>query len=81
MAPSEHAHLSTDRSNSEIKPPDKPDSAYLESLVKADYESCHPGETFDDLKRRARFTVDDKGILGEWMALARQRAAKADAER
>ncbi|TAL81442.1 MAG: hypothetical protein EPN75_04365 [Beijerinckiaceae bacterium] len=59
--------------------PDKPDSACLESLVRADYERCHPGETFEDLKRRARFAADDKGLLREWMTLAQQRAAKRDA--
>lgn len=68
-----------DRCSGMIEPAGKPDSACLESLVKADYERCHPGETFEDLKRRARFTADDKGLLREWMTLALQRAAKRDA--
>jgi len=25
----------------------------LESLIRRDYERCHPGDTLDDLKRRA----------------------------
>jgi hypothetical protein len=49
----------------------------LEALVRADYERSHPGDTFDDLKRRARFTKEDKGLLRDWMALA---AARAEAQ-
>jgi len=55
------------------------DELYLESLIRSDYESCHPGETFDDVKRRARFSPDDKGLLREWMELATQRATMAQA--
>lgn len=51
------------------------ETAFLESLVRADYERSHPGETFEDMKRRSRFSADDKGLLREWMALASQRAA------
>lgn len=53
------------------------ETAFLESLVRADYERSHPGETFEDMKRRSRFSADDKGLLREWMALASQRAAAA----
>lgn len=79
MTPSEHPHLSADRSSGMIEPAGKPDSVCLESFVKTDYERCHPGQTFEDLKRRTRFTADDKGLLREWMTLTLQRAAKADA--
>lgn len=48
---------------------------YLESLIRADYERCHPGETLADIKRRARFSKADKGLLRDWMAVARRRAA------
>jgi hypothetical protein len=54
---------------------DNNERAYLESLIGSDYERCHPDETFKDLKRRARFTKEDRGLLYEWMALAARRAA------
>ena len=47
---------------------------YLESLIRSDYERCHPEETLEDLKRRARFAKEDKGLLRDWMALAARRA-------
>lgn len=28
---------------------------YLESLIRTDYERCHPNDSFEDLKRRATF--------------------------
>jgi hypothetical protein len=51
--------------------------ADLESLIRADYAHCHPDETFADLKHRAPFATDAAGLLSEWMAVARQRAAAA----
>ena len=47
---------------------------YLESLVRDDYERCHPGDTFEDLKRRASFSKEDRGLLRDWMAVAARRA-------
>ena len=47
---------------------------YLESLIREDYERCHPGETLDDIKRRAVFSKEDEGLLRDWMALAAVRA-------
>ncbi len=57
-----------------VRPVDLAERAYLESLVDADYEHCHPGETFDDLKQRASFSKEDKGLLRDWMAVAAARA-------
>ena len=37
---------------------------YLESLVREDYERCHPGDTFEDLKRRASFSKEDRAAEG-----------------
>lgn len=54
-------------------------SERLEALVRDDYERCHPGDTFADLKRRARFAKEDKGLLSDWMALAKQRARESTA--
>jgi len=53
------------------------DRIYLESLIREDFERCHPGETLDDLKRRASFSREDRGLLRDWMALATARAAAA----
>jgi hypothetical protein len=56
--------------------------AALESLVRPDYERYHPDDTWEDLKRRAAFTKEDKGLLRDWMTLAAQQArARRDAER
>lgn len=42
----------------------------LESLIRQNYERCHPGDTLDDLKRRAAFSKEDRGLLRDWMAIA-----------
>ena len=41
--------------------------------IRADYERCHPNDTFDDLKRRAHFAKEDKGLLRDWLAIAERR--------
>lgn len=46
------------------------DPSYLESLIRDDYGQCHSGETLDDLKRRASFSKEDRGLLRDWMAVA-----------
>ena len=53
---------------------------YLESLIREDYERCHPGETLEDLKRRASFSKEDRGLLRDWMAVAAARAATDQAK-
>jgi hypothetical protein len=53
---------------------DKSERVYLESLIRSDYERCHPDETLEDLKHRAHFSKEDKGLLRDWMALAAERA-------
>jgi hypothetical protein len=64
-----------------IGPSDPREWARHEALVRADYERCHPEETFDDLKRRARFSKEDCGLLCDWMTLAAWRAAEAASQR
>ncbi len=59
-----------------IGPGNEQEWAWHESLVRTDYEKCHPGETFEDLKHRARFSKEDKGLLRDWMTLAAMRAAE-----
>jgi hypothetical protein len=50
------------------------DQTYLESLIREDFERCHPGETLDDLKRRASFSREDRGLLRDWMTAGRAAA-------
>jgi len=49
----------------------------LESLIREDFERCHPGDTLEDLKRRASFSREDKGLLPDWMAVAACRARQS----
>lgn len=53
-------------------PPDS--DAALERRIRADFERCHPGETLEDLRRRAAFTKEDKGLYRHWLAIAATRA-------
>jgi hypothetical protein len=54
--------------------------SYLESLIREEYERCHPGERLEDLKRRASFSKEDRGLLRDWMAVAAARAATDQAK-
>lgn len=65
----------------QIEPLDENGRAYLESLIRSDYESSHPDETLEDLKRRARFSKEDKGLLRDWMMLAARRASVSHNEK
>lgn len=58
-----------------VSPVDEPGCTHLESLIREDFEHCHPGETLEDVKRRASFSKEDKGLLRDWMAVAAIRAA------
>ncbi|MBA7618606.1 hypothetical protein ES703_25936 [subsurface metagenome] len=69
------------RSYSDLGGADQEDAAYLESLIRQDFERCHPGETLDDLKRRAAFSREDRGLLRDWMAVAARRAAEERSRR
>jgi hypothetical protein len=60
-----------------VRPADTAERAYLESLVRADYDRTHPGETFDDMKSRMSFSREDQGLYRDWMALAAARAEAA----
>lgn len=65
------------RSNSQhyIDPVDDAERAYLESLIREDFEQCHPGDSLDVMKCRSAFSKEDKGLLRDWMAVAALRAA------
>ena len=62
-----------------VRPADTAERAYLESLVRADYDGSHPGETFDDMKSRMSFSREDQGLYRDWIALAVARAETARA--
>jgi hypothetical protein len=66
-------------SRQHLDPGSAGDQSCLESLIREDYARCHPGETLDDLKRRASFSKEDRGLLRDWMAVAAARAAAARA--
>ncbi len=59
---------------------DDNERAYLESLIRSDYERCHPDETLEHLKQRAQFSKEDKGLLRDWLALAARRASASRAD-
>lgn len=65
------------RSNSQhhIDPVDDAERACLESLIRDDFEQCHPGDSLDDMRRRSAFSREDRGLLRDWMAVAASRAA------
>ena len=58
-----------------VRPASEAERTHLESLIREDFERSHPGETLDDVKHRALFTKEDKGLLRDWMAVAAGRAA------
>lgn len=60
-----------------VRPSDDAERAYLESLVREEYDRCRVGETFDDMKRRMPFSREDQGLYRDWMALAAARAEAA----
>lgn len=53
-----------------VRPEDGGERTYLESLIRIAFERSHPNESLEDLKRRARFSKEDKGLLRDWMAVA-----------
>ena len=57
-----------------LHPSDEEKRFDLESLIREDFERCHPDDTFEDLKKRASFSKEDKGLLRDWMAIAAHRA-------
>lgn len=57
-----------------VRPADAAERAYLESLIREDFDRCHPGETLEDIKRRAAFSKEDRRLYQDWMAVAAMRA-------
>ncbi len=63
-----------------VRPANRAEQAYLESLIREDFERCHPGETLEDTKRRASFSTEDKRLLRDWKAVAAMRARAEQAK-
>ena len=40
----------------------------VEAAARAAYDACHPDDSFDDLKRRAAFSKEDRFLLADWLA-------------
>lgn len=57
-----------------IEPADQELRRAYEALIREDYERCHPGDTLEWLKHRARFSKQDQGLLYDWMLVAAKRA-------
>jgi hypothetical protein len=58
-----------------VRPADDAERVYLESLIRDAFERAHPDETLADVKRRAPFSKEDRGLLRDWMAVAAVEAA------
>lgn len=57
-----------------VWPASEAEWARLESSIREDFARCYPGETLQDLRRRAVFSREDRGLLRDWMAIAASRA-------
>lgn len=62
-----------------VRPASEAERAYLESLIREDFERCHPGESLDDVRRRASFSKEDRGLLRDWMVVAARRVVAGQA--
>ena len=50
--------------------------AAIERAARAAYDDCHPDDSFDDLKRRAAFSKEDRCLLRDWLAAVAARRAR-----
>lgn len=57
-----------------VSPRDDAERAFLEALIRDEYDRCHPDDRFDDLKRRAQFSKEDLGLYRDWLAVAAMQA-------
>lgn len=44
----------------------------LERFVADSYDRCHPGDSFDDLRRRSSFSKEDRRLMEDWFEAARR---------
>lgn len=61
-----------------VEPHDHELRERYEALIRDEYARCHPGDSLDMLKHRARFMKEAQGLLRDWMAVAALRAAKLE---
>lgn len=61
-----------------IEPADHKEREQYEALISDDYARCHPGDTLEFLKHRARFLKEAQGLLRDWMAVAARRAREEE---
>lgn len=43
----------------------------IDALARRLYDRCHPDDSFDEMRQRARFSQEDRGLLRDWRAAAR----------
>jgi hypothetical protein len=43
----------------------------IDTLARRLYDRCHPDDGFDEMRQRARFAKEDRGLLRDWRAAAR----------
>ncbi len=63
-----------------VRPKNEAERRRLEDLVREDYDRAHPGDTFDDMKRRVSFSPEDRGLYRDWLAVAGARAKSVKTE-
>lgn len=51
-------------------------SQAVEDAARAAYDACHPDDSFDDLKRRAAFSKEDRCLLRDWLVAAERELAR-----
>jgi hypothetical protein len=50
---------------------DEEEKTLLE-LVAQRYDRCHPGDSFADLVKRARFSKEDRHLMEDWLDAGRR---------
>lgn len=63
----ERLYISTNGLLRPIGPDDTALRAALEARAAKAYDRCHSDDSFADLKRRARFSKEDQGLLKDWL--------------
>ncbi|MBL0935453.1 MAG: hypothetical protein IBJ07_11970 [Rhizobiaceae bacterium] len=53
----------------------------IDALARRLYDRCHPDDSFDEMRQRARFSKEDRGLLRDWRAAARSLAASGNEDR
>ncbi len=50
--------------------PERERQARIEAIAREAFDRCHPGDSFEDMKRRAPFSKEDRYLLADWLAFA-----------